>query len=74
MKLFGEGLLLVLELELEYFIFFCDKKALLFNQTPMKSNQKCTFPINLLYSNPSILGIQKYHALNNANTAPILKT
>ncbi len=30
-------------------------------------------PIKILYSNPSILGIKKYHALNNANTALILK-
>jgi hypothetical protein len=40
----------------------------------MKSIQKCTLPKVILYSNPSILGIQKYHALNNAKTAPILRT
>lgn len=42
--------------------------------TPMKSNQNWAFDKPRLKFRPKNFGTQKYHPLNMANTAPILKT
>ena len=42
--------------------------------TPINKITKCILPKIMLYVKPVIIPIQKYQALNNANTAPIDKT
>ena len=42
--------------------------------TPTNKIQKCTLAANWSYDKPNNLGIQKYHPLNRAKTAPIDNT